>query len=39
MTAFLGDFNAKSNIWCKADITSSLEGSMVGTTASSYRLN
>ena len=22
MTAFLGDFNAKSNIWCKADITS-----------------
>ena len=38
MTAFLGDFNAKSNIWCKADITS-LEGSMVGTTASTYGLN
>ena len=39
MTAFLGDFNAKSNIWCKTDVTSPLEGSMVGTTASSYGLN
>ena len=38
MTAFLGDFNAKSNIWCKADITS-LECSMVGTAASHYDLN
>ena len=34
----LDDFNANSNNWCKADITS-LEGSMIGTIASSYGLN
>ena len=38
MTVVLGDFNAKSNNWCKADITS-LEGSMIDTIASSYGLN
>ena len=30
MTAVLDDFNAKSNNWCKTDITS-LEGSMIDT--------
>ena len=34
----LGDFNAKSNNWCKADITS-LEGSKIDTIASSYGFN
>ena len=38
MTVVLGDFNAKSNNWCKADITS-LEDSMIDTIASSYGLN
>ena len=34
----LGDFNAKSNNWCKSDITS-LEDSKVDTIANSYGLN
>ena len=38
MTIVLGDFNAKSNNWCKADITA-LEGSKIDTIASSYGLN
>ena len=38
MTVVLGDFNAKSNNWCKADITS-LEVSKIDTIASSYGLN
>ena len=38
MTVVLGDFNAKSNNWCKADITS-LEGSRIDTITSSYGLN
>ena len=38
MTVGLGDFNAKTNNWCKADITS-LEGSKIYTIASSYGLN
>ena len=38
MTIVLGDFNAKSNNWCKSDITS-LEGSKVDTIANSYGLN
>ena len=38
MTVVLGDFNAKSNNWCKADITC-LKDSMIGTIASSYCLN
>ena len=38
MTAVLGDFSAKSNCWCKADITS-LEDSKIDTTTSSYGLN
>ena len=38
MTVVLGDFNAKSNNWCKADSTS-LESSMIDTIASSYGLN
>ena len=38
MTVVLGDFNAKSNNWCKVDITS-LEGSMIDTIARSYGLN
>ena len=37
MTVVLGDYNAKSNNWCKADITS-LEGSKMGTIARSYGL-
>ena len=38
MTVVLGDFNAKSNNWCKADITS-LESSKIDTITSSYGLN
>ena len=38
MTVVLGYINAKSNNWCKADITS-LEGSEIDTIASSYGLN
>ena len=38
MTVVLGDFNAKSNNWCKVDSTS-LESSMIDTIASSYGLN
>ena len=38
MPIVLGDFNAKSNNWCKADITS-LEGSRIDTIANSYGLN
>ena len=38
MTVVLGDFNVKSNNWCKADVTS-LEGSKIDTITSSYDLN
>ena len=38
MTVVLGDFNAKFNNWCKADITS-LESSKIDTITSSYGLN
>ena len=38
MTVVIGDINAKSNNWCKADITS-LEGSEIDTIASSFGLN
>ena len=38
MTIVLGDFNAKSNNWCKFDITS-LKGSKIDTIANSYGLN
>ena len=38
MTVVPGDFNAKSNNWCKADITS-FKGSKIDTIASSYGLN
>ena len=38
MTVVLGNFNAKCNNWCKADITS-LEDSMMNTIASSFSLN
>ena len=38
MTIVLGDFNAKTNNWCKADITS-LEGSKTDPIANSYGLN
>ena len=38
MTVVLGDFNAKSNNWCKADVTS-LEGSKIDTITSGYGLN
>ena len=38
MTIVLGDFNAKSNNWCKSDITS-LEGPKIDTIANSYGLN
>ena len=38
MTIVLDDFNAKSNNWCKSDITS-LEGSKIDTIANSYGLN
>ena len=38
MTVVLGDFNVKSNNWCKADITSP-EDSMIDIIASIYGLN
>ena len=38
MAVVLGDFNPKSNNWCKANITS-LEGSENDTIISSYGLN
>ena len=38
MTVVLGDFNAKSNNLCKANVTF-LEGSKIGTIACSYDLN
>ena len=38
MTAVLGDFNAKSSNWCKADVTS-LGGSKIDTITSSYGSN
>ena len=38
MTIVLGDFNGKSNNWCKSDITS-LEGSKIDTIVNSYGLN
>ena len=38
MTVVLGDFNVKSNNWCKADVTS-LEGSKIDTITSRYGLN
>ena len=38
MTIVLGDFNAKSNNWCKAD-TTFLEGSKINTIANSCGLN
>ena len=38
MTVVLGDFNAKSNNWCKADVTF-LKGSKIDTITSSYHLN
>ena len=38
MTVALGDFNVKSNNWCKADVTS-LEASKIDTITSSYGLN
>ena len=38
MTVVLGGFNAKSNNWCKADITS-LEGSKIDTIMTSCGLN
>ena len=38
VTVVLGDFNEKSNNWCKADITF-LVGSKIDTITSSYGLN
>ena len=38
MTVALGSFNAKSNNWCKIDMTS-LEGSMIDIIASSNGMN
>ena len=38
MAVVISDFNAKSNNWCKADITS-LESSKTDTITSSYGLN
>ena len=38
MIVFLADFRAKSNNWCKADITS-LQGSLIDTIACRYDLN
>ena len=38
MTIALGDFNAKSNNWCKTD-TTSLEGSKIDTIANSFGLD
>ena len=37
-THLLGDFNAKSNNWCKNDITSH-EGSMIDAVTSNYGLH
>ena len=37
MTSVLGDFNAKTNIWCKND-TTSHEGSMIDVVTSNYKL-
>ena len=38
MISVLGDFNAKSNNWCKNDITPH-EGSMIDAVTSNYRLH
>ena len=38
MISVLGDFNAKSNNWCKNDITSH-EGSMIDAVTSNYGLH
>ena len=38
MISVLGDFDAKSNNWCKNDITSH-EGSMIDAVTSNYRLH
>ena len=38
ITVVQGDFNVKSNNWCRADITS-LEGSKIDSITSSYGLN
>ena len=38
MISVLGDFDAKSNNWCKNDITSH-EGSMIDDVTSNYRLH
>ena len=38
MAVVLEDFNAKSNNWCKTDITS-IEGSKIDNVTSSYDLN
>ena len=38
MTVIQGDFNAKSNNWCKADVTF-LDGSKIDTITSSSDLN
>ena len=38
MTIVLGDFNVKSNNWCKSEIAS-LEGSKIDTIVNSYGLN
>ena len=38
LTVVLGDFNAMSSNWCKADVTS-LEDSKIDTITSSYGLN
>ena len=37
MNVVLDDFNAKSNNWCKSDVTS-LEGSKIDTITSGYGL-
>ena len=37
MISVLGDFNAKSNNWCKNDITSH-KGIMIGSATSNYAL-
>ena len=39
MTVVLGDFDSKSNNWCKADITSLVEGYKGDAITSSYGLN
>ena len=38
LTVVLGEFNAKTKNWCKADVTS-LEGSIIDTIANNYGLN